>query len=200
MAYWGSRGRYHAVGLADPSRLPATKGQIDYLKRLDRRDYTGKGLTRGDASDLIEERLAFRAKNRESLNQMQEGVIEAMWHMSIQAANNVGKQWLAEHTTVQFPYFDTESKEVVPVYGAVGSAWLTWPDKGSPFYKWLKEKGFSQARSNILYIPHRYADRLEGGLLAECAKAVLTTFANGSFAPGMTMMVMSDSKDPRQAA
>ena len=47
MAKYGSRGKYWNVGLSDHSRLSATMAQLVYLKRLTRKDWFGKGLTRG---------------------------------------------------------------------------------------------------------------------------------------------------------
>lgn len=200
MAY-GARGKNFNVGLQSPGLLPATKRQLAELKRLDRRDYSHKGLNRDQADELIEANRERREEAHRTLSQMQEGMIDAMWQMAIKAANKAGEQWLETHKEVQFVVFDKETGEKMPIYGPIGTAWLTWPEKGSPLYKWLREKNVP-LNKGVLEIPHRYhlTERLEGELQAECCEAAMATFAKTSLAPGMMMMVRSDSLNPRQAA
>ncbi len=199
MAY-GSRGRNFNVGLSSPELLPATREQLAELARLDRRTPPA-GLNREQAHALIEEARERRAEGRRGLTQMEGGMIDAIWQIAIKAANKAGDTWIEAHKKPLFAYYDKEHDATIPVYGAIGQAWLTWPEKGSQLYKWLRERNVALNKGR-LEIPHKYqlAGRLEGDLQFECYKAALNVLSNASFATGLTLMMCSDTIDPRKAA
>lgn len=201
MGYYGSRGRNFNVGWSSPELDAATPDQLRELHSLDRRDYRGSGLTIEAARILIEKGRERRDEGQRTLTQMEEGMIGSIWQMAINAANKAGNTWLEQHQTPLFSYFDKEREVMIPVFGAIGTAWLTWPNKGSALYKWLRERNFPLNKGRLT-VPHHYQleNRLEGELQAECYKAALKILSNASFAAGVTLMVRSEAVDPRKAA
>jgi hypothetical protein len=201
MAYYGSRGRNFNVGLSSPELLPATKAQLRELQSLDRRDYSGQGLTREQAQIKIDEGRERKAESGRTLTQMEEGLVGAIWQLAIQTANKAGDAWVEKNKTPLFSCFDREHDTLIPVYGAIGTAWLTWPEKGSKLYKWLRERNFPLNKGR-LEVPHHYqlAGRLEGELQFECYKAALNVLSKASFAAGVTLMMRSETENPKKAA
>lgn len=173
MAY--SKGRYWNVGLSDTGRLGATRRQLFRLNKLDRRDYRGKGLTRDEASDLIEELEAMREQERATLGDVAEKMYSALMKKAKQSANAAGEQWLKANPEPLFIVNDPESATPIGVHGMIGTAWLTWPKRGTDIYKWMIEHNYD-GQKNVLLIEHRYAHRLEVGLLLACEQAAIEVF------------------------
>lgn len=174
MAY-GRYGKYWNVGLSEPGRLQATRRQLFKLSKLDQRNYRGKGLTVDQASDLIEELEAKRERDRAGLGDVAEKMYSAMMKKAKQAANAAGDEWLKAHPDPLFIVNDPESQKPIGVHGLIGSAWLTWPKKGTDIYKWMNDNNFDGQRK-VLYIEHRYAHRLEVELLIACELAAIRVF------------------------
>lgn len=168
-------GKYWNVGLSDTGRLGATRRQLFRLSKLDRRDYRGKGLTRDEASDLIEELEAKREQERAGLGDVAEKMFAAMMKKATQSANAAGEKWLKEHPEPRFIVYDPESQKTIGVHGMIGSAWLTWPRRGTDIYKWMIENNYD-GQKNVLLIEHRYAHRLEVELLIACERAAIEVF------------------------
>jgi len=168
-------GKYWNVGLSDTGRLSATRRQLFRLSKLDRRDYRGKGLTRDEASDLIEELEAKREQERATLGDVAEKMYAAMMKKATMAANIAGENWLKAHPDPLFIVYDSDSKKPIGVHGAIGSAWLTWPRRGTDIYKWMIENNYDGQKS-VLLIEHRYAHRLEVELLLACERAAIDVF------------------------
>ena len=174
MAY-GRGGRYWNVGLSETGRLSATKRQLFLLAKLDRRDYRGKGLTRAEASALIEERLVERDIRNAALGDVAEKMFGAMLTKAIQEANAAGDRWMEKHAEPLFIVNDPESSQPIGVHGVIGEAWLTWPKRGTPIYKWMIDNNFDGQKTK-LYIEHKYVHRLEVELLIACEKAAIDVY------------------------
>ncbi|NTF17522.1 hypothetical protein G6L37_03865 [Agrobacterium rubi] len=170
-------GKYWNVGLSDTGRLGATRRQIFRLQKLDRRDYRGKGLTRDQASDLIEELEAKREQERAVLGDVAGKMYAAMMKKATQSANAAGEAWLKDHPDPLFIVNDPESQIPIGIHGMIGSAWLTWPKRGTDIYKWMLENNYDGQKHTLL-IEHRHAHRLEVELLLECERAAIDVFRN----------------------
>jgi hypothetical protein len=168
-------GRYWNVGLSDTGRLSATRRQLFRLSKLDRRDYRGKGLTRDEASDLIDELEARRERERATLGDVADKMFAAMMKKAVQMANAAGEQWIKEHPEPLFIVDDPETHSPIGVHGMIGSAWLTWPRRGTDIYKWMIDNNYD-GQKHTLYIEHRFAHRLEVELLIACEKAAIDVF------------------------
>jgi hypothetical protein len=197
---YGSGGKNFNVGLQSKELLPAKKEQIALLRRLDRRE-PPKGLNRAQIEKLIEEAEDRKEQAQRGLTQMEGGMIAAIWQIAIKAANKAGDAWVEAHQTPLFAYYDKDDDATIPVYGAIGQAWLTWPQRGTPLYKWLRENNVSISKGR-LEVPHKYQriGRVEGELQFVCYKAALNILTNASFATGLALMMCSDTIDPRKAA
>jgi hypothetical protein len=171
----GQYGKYWNVGLSDTGRLGATRRQLFKLGKLDRREYRGKGLTRDEASDLIEELEAKREQRRAGLGDVAEKMFAAMMAKAIKAANEAGDKWLKAHPDPIFIVNDPESRQPIGAHGMIGRAWLTWPKTGTDIYKWMIENNFD-GQKKVLYIEHRHAHRCEVDLLIECELAAINVF------------------------
>jgi hypothetical protein len=165
-------GRYWNLGLADTSQLGATDSQYRKLKSLYKKDYRGSGLTREKASELIEKGLEEKALEKTGLSSMADQLFTHLMKRAIEAANEAGDAWLAEHPE---PLFVVSTPEgLLGVHDTVGHAVITAPKKGSGLAKWLIEHEFDDRRnSRIMPLDHKHVDRLEGGLhLAACIAAL----------------------------
>lgn len=196
MASWGSRGKNHNVGLLEPGRLRAEDWQYEVLKRLDRRKYSG--LTFDEAAQKIDEAYERRAKERAGLTSTEEHYIEALWRKAIKVANDAGEKWLSENPTVKF-VVNTEEHQI-GVHGTIGRAWLSWPPRRTPLYKWMVENYHGTNRKEIL-LPHRYVQRFELDLQIACLQAAYNVFRNQGLTLGeVTLMVQCDVEPTLQAA
>jgi hypothetical protein len=174
MAY-GRYGKYWNVGLSDTGRLGATHRQLFKLGKLDRRDYRGKGLTRDQASELIEELEEKRAREKAGLGDVADKMFSAMMTKARSAANEAGDRWMKEHPEPLFIINDPDSQQPIGVHGMLGSAWLTWPKRGTDIYKWMIENNFD-GQKQVLYIEHKYVHRREVELLIACELAAINVF------------------------
>ncbi|MDW9478790.1 hypothetical protein GOB57_08735 [Sinorhizobium meliloti] len=165
-------GKYWSVGLGDRSRLGATDAQLRYLKSLFKRDFRGEGLTQGQASDLIEQGLEQRAKDRSELPDIVDQMFSLYMKRAIEAANAAGDKWLAEHPEVEFVVSTPEG--LAEVRGPIGRAFITAPKKGSGLAKWMSEHGLNDRRDpKALAFHYKYQQRLEGELQLACCIAAL---------------------------
>lgn len=176
---YGGGGKNWNVGLSDPGRLGAMRRQLFHLHKLTGRDYRGRGLTRDQASDLIEEALREKNERKEGLNQMADQFFNATFAKAVFEANAAGEAWLGNHSKPLFSVADPETGQMIGVNGNIGYAWITWPRPGSPFHKWLIDNVYDGDRKAVA-IPHRYAGRLEGELVLACEKAALDTLRRGA--------------------
>lgn len=196
MARWGSRGKNHNVGMLEPGRLRAEDWQYEVLKRLDRRRY--KGLTYDEAAEKINDAYDRRAAERAGLTSTEEHYIEALWRKAIKVANDAGEQWLMQNPKVLFVVNQDENK--IGVHGVIGRAWLSWPPRRTPLYKWLVENYNTSNRKEVL-LPHRFAARFELELQLACLQAAYNVFRNQGLTLGeVKLMVQSDVMPELQAA
>jgi hypothetical protein len=196
MASWGSRGKNHNVGLLEPGRLRAEDWQYEVLKRLDRRKYSG--LTFDEAAQKIDEAYERRAKERAGLTSTEEHYIEALWRKAIKVANDAGEKWLSENPAVKFVVNTQEHQ--IGVHGTIGRAWLSWPPRRTPLYKWMVENYHTTNRKEIL-LPHKYVQRYELDLQIACLQAAYNVFRNQGLTLGeVTLMVQCDVEPALQAA
>jgi hypothetical protein len=198
MAGWGSKGKNHNVGLMEPGRLGAAPWQYETLKRLDRR--RSSGLTFDEAAERIKEAYDRRAKERAGLTTTEEFYIEALWRKAIKVANDAGEKWLSENPKIKFVINAEEYQ--VGVHGEIGRAWLSWPPRRTPIYKWLVENYFPRTENKReVHVPHKFVERYELGLQLACVEASFKVFRNGGLNLGeMKMMVQSDVVPQLQAA
>lgn len=198
MSAWGSRGRNHNVGLLEPGRLRAKDWQYALLKKLDRRKYSG--LTFDEAAQKIQEAYERRAAERAGLTSTEEHYIEALWRKAIKVANDAGERWLAENPEVKF-VVNTEEHQI-GVHGTIGRAWLSWPPRRTPLYKWLAENYQSHtASTKEILLPHKYVERFELDLQITCLQAAYNVFRNQGLTLGeVTLMVQCDVEPKLQAA
>lgn len=194
MARWGSGGKLANVGLSQPGLLGATAKQYATLKRLDRRQYTG--LTKEAASELIQKAYERIAKERAGLTTHEDKYIEALWQKAIRDANQAGEAWLEQNQDVKFVVLDEESNTPIGVHGTIGKAWLTWPPRRTPFYKWLMENYYEPDMDRkTINLPHRYDGRLELGLQLACQMAAFRTFRlQGMNLGEVKLMTQSDAE------
>lgn len=171
----GRYGKYWNVGLSDTGRLGATRRQLFKLGKLDRRDYRGKGLTRDQASELIEELEEKRARERAGLGDVADKMFSAMMTKARSAANEAGDKWMKAHPDPLFIIDDTDEKQPIGVHGMIGTAWLTWPKRGTDIYKWMIENNYD-GQKQVLYIEHKYVHRKEVELLIACERAAIKVF------------------------
>jgi hypothetical protein len=173
MTAWGAKGKYWNVGLSDPDRLAATPKQIAYIYKLSNRQLNlkGKGLTRGDASKLIEDLKAQRDADGPVARgpALMHAMFDAALHKAIDAASKAAQQWVDEHRTAKFHLFDQTSRTKLPIYDQVGEAYLRAP-KRSQFEKWLRSQG-KEGEHGSIRLPHVYAGRPELGLQVAAAQA-----------------------------
>lgn len=197
---WGRGGKYHNVGLSEPGRLSATDRQLLLLRRLDRRDYRGKGLTRDQASDLIEQAIERQAEDRKENTSMEDKLFHALRDKAIKAANEAGEKWMKDHPTIQFVVNDPQAGQPIGVHGAIGKAWITWPKRGSALYKWAMEYDF-EGQKKVMHIAHRFSERLEAELLFVCERAAYEVYRKSASSIGdIKLLAMSDIEFPVQAA
>jgi hypothetical protein len=177
-----SVGKYWNVGLSDPSRLPATQKQLRSLHSLSGRkeDFRGLGLTRGEASDMIEKmsvEVEEKKKERE-VTPLKQAFFDGLYRKAIKAANDAGREWSASHCEPVFAIVDEESGTRIPVYGRMGVAYIRWPDRRSAFGRWIKDTHFD-GQYEVLPLPHRYAERVEFDLVLVCSAAALKILTEG---------------------
>lgn len=170
-----SYGRYWKVGLSDPGRLRATQKQLNYLKRLDRRDYTNKGLTVDQASELIDELLARQEESRREIGGVAERMFNALYPKAVAEANAAGADWLKRHPEPLFIIHDPDDPAPKGVHGQIGAAWLTYPKRGTPLYKWI-ENTMYDGQKKVMNIAHRFVHRPEVGLQIVCERAAMQVY------------------------
>lgn len=193
---WGARGKNHNVGLLEPGRLRAKDWQYEVLKKLDRRKH--KGLTYEEAAQKIKEAYDRRAAERAGLTSTEEHYIEALWRKAIKVANDAGERWLAENPKVLFVV--NEEGNQIGVHGTIGRAWLSWPPRRTPLYKWLVENYNAGNRKEVL-LPHKFAERYELDLQIACLEAAYNVFRNQGLTLGeVKLMVQCDVEPTLQAA
>ena len=193
---WGARGKNHNVGLLEPGRLRAEDWQYEVLKKLDRRKH--KGLTYDEAAQKIKEAYDRRAAERAGLTSTEEHYIEALWRKAIKVANDAGERWLAEHPKVLFVVNREDNQ--IGVHGVIGRAWLSWPPRRTPLYKWLVENYNTANRKEVL-LPHRFAARYELELQIACLEAAYNVFRNQGLTLGeVKLLVQCDIEPTLQAA
>lgn len=175
---YGSGGKLWNVGLSDHGRLGASQKQLWTLHKLTGEDHRGRGLTRHQASDLILEAVRLKEERKRGLTSMEDAMIGASFTKAIEEANKAGAAWLESHPRPVFSVADPETGSEIGVHGAIGKAWITWPAASSKFHKWLIENLYD-GRKKAVSIPHRYAERLEGGLAFACAKAAIEALRAG---------------------
>ncbi len=193
---WGARGKNHNVGLLEPGRLRAKDWQYEVLKKLDRRKH--KGLTYEEAAQKIKEAYDRRAAERAGLTSTEEHYIEALWRKAIKVANDAGERWLAQNPKVLFVV--NEEGNQIGVHGTIGRAWLSWPPRRTPLYKWLVENYNAGNRKEVL-LPHKFAERYELDLQIACLEAAYNVFRNQGLTLGeVKLMVQCDVEPVLQAA
>jgi len=196
--FYGSRGKYWNVGLSDPGKLSATKKQLMYLRALTRIDHRGKGLTREQASDLIDKALEERAERTAEITQVQDQMYAALMRSAARAANEAGEQWLRKHPDPVFWIYDPHTKDSVGVHGRIGSAHITWPPKGQ-FHRWLQEHYF-EGHKRYIPVPHHYSERLEADLRLACERAAYEVLRKAGNTSGIKLVVTLEPGTLPQAA
>jgi hypothetical protein len=173
MARYG--GRNWNVGFADRSQDGVSDAQLRLLRSLYGKDFRGLGYTKGQASALIQEGYHLRSINRSGLPDIADQMFSMYMRRAIEAANEAGDVWLAEHQKVQFVVSTPQG--MVEVHGPIGEASITAPKRGSGLAKWINEHGLNDRRNiKHLAVHHKYQDRLEGELQLACAIAALRVF------------------------
>lgn len=168
-------GRHWNVGFSDWTRDGVSDAQLRMLRSLYGKDFSGEGLTKGRASDLIDEGFRNRSNDKSGLTDIADQMFSMYMRRAIEAANEAGDWWVAGHPKVEFVV--STPKGPVGVHGAIGTAYITAPKKGSGLAKWIAEHGFNDRRNlKQLALHHRYQDRLEGELQLVCAIAALKVF------------------------
>jgi len=196
---YGSGGKYWNLGLSDRNRLPATRRQHFYLQKLTGIDHRGRGLTVAQASDLIDDALLERSRRQASLTKVGEQLFAAIYQRAVEAANKAGEMWLEQNPETKFVVHDPETGENIGVHGEIGIAWITWPKRGSDLYKWLMENLYD-GQNKVFHIPHRYEDRLEGGLQLACTKAAYDVFRKSGTSIGdIRLMYRAEEALPQAA-
>lgn len=194
------RGKYWNLGLQDPSRLAATDRQLLYLRALYGRDHRGMGLTRQQASDLIDQGLEKRSSEREGLTDIADQLFSHMMKRAVEAANAAGEKWLKENPEALFVLNTADG--YVGVHGEIGSAYITAPKKGSGLDKWLRKHRFSDRRApKALPLEHRFAGRYEGRLQLACCVAALDVFRRAGGETGdIRVVYLADREDANASA
>jgi hypothetical protein len=168
-------GKNWNLGFSDRSQDGVSDAQLRLLRSLWGKDFRGEGLTKGRASDLIEEGYHNRAINKSGLTDLADQMFSMYMRRAIEAANEAGDWWVAGHPKAEF-HVSTPNGPV-GVHGPIGHAHITAPKKGSGLAKWINEHGFNDRRNlKQLALHHRYQDRLEGELQLVCAIAALKVF------------------------
>lgn len=198
MAY-GDSGRHWNLGLSDHSRLSATTKQLFYLQKLTGIDHRGRGLTIGQAGELIDKAAAERAQRKAGLSRVGEQLFNGIYQKALEAANKAGDEWISQNKTVKFSVFDAEEGRSIPVYDAIGTAWITWPRRGSDLYKWLKENLYD-GQTKVFHIPHRHEERLEAGLQLACMQAAYSVFKRSGTSIGDIKLLYRAEDAADQAA
>lgn len=170
MRPYGSGGRYWNLGLSNPGLLSATQKQLFYLQRLTGKNYAGKGLTVDAAADLIDQALKEKEEKRAGLTSIAEQLYSGLYKKAVDAANKAGEEWLKANSEAKFAVVDPGSNTRIGVHGTIGRAWVTWPNRGSDFYKWLIKDMYDGQKKEIRFA-HKYTDRLEGELQLACERA-----------------------------
>lgn len=165
-------GKYWNLGSGDWSRFGATDAQYRYLKSLFKRDFRGEGLTQARASELIEEGLELRSKDRSELSTIADQMFSLYMKRAIEAANAAGDEWLAAHPEPEFVISTPHGLR--EVHGPIGKASITAPKKGSALAKWMFEHGLNDRREpKTLSFHYKHQERLEGELQLVCCIAAL---------------------------
>lgn len=168
---YGDGGRLHNVGLSRRDLLPATKRQLSTLYKLTRRDHTSAGLTRGEASERIDQAIE-RKQERRALRDSGSfaRLYEVVLRQATQAATDAARDWLIRHPEKKF---DVRVGDVsVPCHGVVGDAFLRKPPKSTPFMKWFAAE-HPESKGEVLVIDHEYRDRWERDLHVGAQAAAL---------------------------
>lgn len=197
MARFG--GKYWNLGLSNSGLLSATEKQHFMLKRLTGIDHRNKGLTVEAAAELIAEALKKRKTMDTPLTNIGEQLLASIFRQATEAANEAGDKWVAEHPAVQFVITDPDTKTSIGVHGEIGKAWITWPQKGNTFYKWLSREMYDGQRKEIR-IPHRYTARLEGDLQLACERAAYEVFIGSGSPVGDIKLMYRHEGTQAQAA
>jgi len=195
---YGGGGKYWNVGLSDPGKLSATKKQLSYLRSLTRIDHSGKGLTRDEASDLIDKALEEKAERNAEITQVQDQMYAALMKSAARAANAAGEEWLRTHPEPQFWVLDPETDEPKGVHGRIGRAHITWPPKGQ-FHRWLEEN-FYDGQKKYIQIPHHYSERLEADLQLACERAAYEVLRKAGNTGGIRIVVTVEPGTMLEAA
>lgn len=191
MRDYGSGGKYWNVGLSDPMRLSASPRLLNSIRRLTGEDMRGRGLTRGQAREIIDEAIAKKKEQRDGLNDMTSKIFTALVASATSAANEAGDKWEAENPTPQFAVFNPETGERVGVHGRIGHAWICWPAKHSKFRKWLDTNLFDGQRNEIR-LDHKYADRMELDLQIACECAAFKVLNQSGNTEGLRIFAKAD--------
>jgi len=202
-------GKYWNVGLSDPGKLSATKKQLNYLRSLTRVDHSGKGLTRDEASDLIDKAIEEKAEKAAGITQVQDQMFAALMRSAARAANEAGERWLREHPEPLFWVTDPRTGESKGVHGRIGSAHITWPPKGQ-FHKWLDETWIAgtededqadrRIRRKYIQIPHHFSERYEADLQLACEKAAYEVLRRAGNTGGIKVVVTVEPGTVPEAA
>jgi hypothetical protein len=168
---YGDGGKLHNLGLSRRDLLPATKRQLSTLYKLTRRDHTSAGLTRGRASELIDEAIERKEERRARSDPGHfSRLYEVVLRQATQAATDAARDWLVRHPEKKF---DVRVGDVsVPCHGVVGDAFLRKPPKSSPFMKWFANE-HPESKGDVLVIDHEYRDRWERDLHVGAQAAAL---------------------------
>lgn len=160
---WGRGGKYWNVGLSEPGRLAATRRQLWYLHLLSGRkiDYRGRGLTRDQAAELIDQMKKERSEADKDLV-LRDAYFSAIFTKATEAADAAGDDWMREHDRPLFKIFDQKSGKTYDIYDRIGEVYIKWP-KDTVFGTWLKRNAFN-GQYDYVYIPHKYHGRPEYGL------------------------------------
>ncbi|WP_310622213.1 hypothetical protein [Flexibacterium corallicola] len=189
---FGSRGKYHNVGLSDRSRLAATPRQ-----RIKLRNLTGRhiaGLTRGQAAELIEEQLELRQQKQRPLDQMSSVLFQAMVEKAVMAADTAGDVWQEKPISVTAISAYNKEKQEISISGPIGWAYLEVSDKRTSFYKWLKTNRLLEAKNSKVKLPYKYADTYDLNLQIECLRAAWSVFQSSSNTSGLMLMAITEDE------
>lgn len=195
---YGGGGKYWNVGLSDPGKLGATKKQLSYLRSLTRIDHTGKGLTRDQASELIDKAIEEKTERNAEITQVQDQMYAALMKGAARAANAAGEEWLRANPDPKFWIFDPASGEAVGVHGPIGRAHITWPPKGQ-FHRWLEEN-YYDGQKKYIQIPHHFSERFEAGLQLACEKAAFEVLRKAGNTGGIKVVVTVEAGTLPEAA
>ena len=187
------RGKYFAVG-GNPDNFPASPKTRWALHRASGGEYhyrETKGLTQGEAFDLLTKYDTGQLKSRKTFAEMADSALgaayfEALMDRAIATANAAGRKWLKKNRKSSFVIYLPEQDREVPVCGSLGDAYIR-RDGHSAFTDWLRKNMPDIIDGKRIVVPHEHMEHLEFDLLRTCEEAALRVFRMAGV-PGLDLV------------